>query len=97
MAKSQRTQGRRPANWEAVCDAIRTEFKATAKDRRGDSHMVIRADADPRYLRRPHDDVLSNHSNPPERQRDRGAKRFFGLRPSAHGYVWLGPHGGAAG
>ena len=33
-------------DWEALCDAIRTEFNATVKDSRNDSHIVIRTDAD---------------------------------------------------
>ena len=34
-------------DWEAVCDAIRTEFNATVKDARNGSHRVIRTDAEP--------------------------------------------------
>ncbi len=32
-------------DWEAVCDAIRTEFDATVKDQINDSHIVISTDA----------------------------------------------------
>ena len=82
VAKSQRTQVKRPAYWEAVCDAIRTEFKASAKDRRGDSHMVIRTDADRRDLCLLRDDALSNNNS---------------LRERSHGLLRSDRHGGIAG
>jgi len=39
-------------DWEAACDALRTEFNATVKDTRNDSHVVIRTDADPKAAAR---------------------------------------------